>query len=194
MKLFYSPASPFARKVWACAVARGIADRMVLAPTAGEAPELVAVNPLGKLPCLVTDDGLPLYDSRVICEFLDTIGEGFPLFPAHGPRFRALRFQALGDGIADAAVLRRYEQGRSRDPARDEAIATQKAKVDRALAVLEQDVPGQHLDIGCIAVACALGYLDFRFAAEPWRQSHPGLAAWFAEMSKHACLQTTAPT
>ncbi len=191
MKLFHSPTSPFARKVMACAIARGIETRITLVPASGEGADLAAANPLGKLPCLITDDGVALYDSRVICEFLDTEGNVFPMFPAHGLRFRALRMQALGDGISDAAVLRRGEQGRSSDEARAAVIATQKGKVTRSLDVLEADPPGKHLDIGSIAVACALGYLDLRFAAEPWREGRPKLAAWYEAIIEHPCLAQT---
>ena len=193
MKLFHAPASPFARKVMACAIARGIEGRITLAPISGEAGELVAHNPLGKLPCLVTDDGIALFDSRVICEFLDTVGEVFPLFPDHGQRMRALRFQALGDGISDALVLRRGEQGRPSEAARDAVINIQRAKVERSLAVLEEDPPVNHVDIGSIAVGCALGYMDLRFANEPWREAHPKLAAFFEAMMQRPCMLRTLP-
>ncbi len=193
MKLFHAPASPFARKVMACAVARGIEGRITLVSATGESADLAAANPLGKLPCLVTDDGVALYDSRVICEFLDTEGNVFPMFPAHGLRFRALRLQALGDGISDAAVLRRGEQGRPSESARDAVIATQQSKIRRSLDVLESDTPAQHVDIGTIAVACALGYLDLRFPAEPWREGRPKLAAWYEAVMQHPCLAQTKP-
>ena len=193
MRLFHSPFSPFARKVMACAVARGIDGQITPVPVAGEDPELVAVNPLGKLPCLVTDDGTALFDSRVICEFLDGVGDVFPMFPAHGARIRALRFQALADGIADAAVLRRGEQARPAEAARQQVIAVQRSKVARALAALEADVPAAHVDIGVIAVACALGYLDLRFAGEPWREGHPKLAAWHEAIDQHPCMTGTRP-
>ncbi len=193
MKLFYSPFSPFARKVWACAVARGIDDQISLVRVSGEQAELVAVNPLGKLPCLVTDDGTALFDSRVICEFLDGIGEGFPLFPEHGLRVRALRLQALGDGMSDAAVLRRWLAALPPSGERDAAMAIQKSKVDRSIILLAGDCPAMHLDIGTLAIACALGYLDLRYADEPWRTSHPALASWFSSMISHPCLATALP-
>ena len=193
MKLYHSPTSPFARKVMACAIARGIEGQITLIPVKGEAPELAAVNPLGKLPCLVTDDGVALFDSRVICSFLDSVGDVFPMVPAHGTRVRALKLQALGDGISDAAVLRRDEMMRAHDADRDKAIATQARKVARAVDALEADLPANHLDIGAIAVACALGYLDLRYANEPWRDGHPKLAAWYEDISKHPCMATTRP-
>ena len=193
MKLFHAPGSPFARKVMACAVARGIEGQITLVPAKGEGPDVVSVNPLGKIPCLLTDDGIALFDSRVICEFLDGVGDVIPLFPDHGLRMRALRFQALADGVCDAAVLRRGEQGRPADAARDAVIAVQKEKIARSLDILEADVPAQHLDIGSIAVACALGYLDLRFADEPWRDARPALAAWYAVMLDQPCIAKTVP-
>src|SRR6266568_2410240 len=115
VKLFYSPTSPYVRKVMACAIFREIdaqIERVVTNPHVSP-PELLAANPLSKVPCLVTDDGLALFDSPVICEYLDSLDDGGPdLFPrAHGPRWRALKLQALADGITDAAILCRAEQG-----------------------------------------------------------------------------------
>lgn len=191
MKLFYSATSPFVRKVMACAIARGIEGQMSLVTMPTSSPELAAHNPLGKVPCLVTDDGVALFDSRVICEFLDTVGDGFPMFPVGGLRVRALKYQAIGDGIADAAVLRRYEIGRGRDPDRDAAMAAQAEKVSRALDVLEVDVPAAHLDIGAIAVGCALGYLDLRYGDEPWRAGRPALAAWYGTIGARPCFALT---
>ncbi len=193
MRLLYSPTSPFARKVLACAIARGIDDQIALITTQRDDAGLVGHNPLAKVPCLVTDDGVALFDSRVICEFLDSVGDVMPMFPSHGPRFRALQLQALGDGICDAAVHRREEQNRTADDARTTNMARQKAKVDRGLDFLENDVPAQHIDIGTIAIACALGYLDFRFAEEPWRPARPKLANWYDAIARHPCIENTKP-
>lgn len=193
MRLFHAPASPFARKVMVCAIARDIDSQITIVPASGEGEALAAVNPLGKLPCLVTDDGVDLYDSRVICEFLDGVGNAMPLFPAHGLRMRALCLQALGDGICDAAVLRRGEQGRPAEAARDALIAVQKRKVARSIDRLEADVPANHLDIGSITVVCALGYLDLRFPDEPWRDGHPRLSAWYDAMLDRPCISATMP-
>ena len=196
MKLFYSITSPYVRKVMACAIARGIDGHIDRVPTStsNDPPDLIAANPLCRVPCLVTDDGLPLFDSPVICEFLDTIGDAPPLFPAAGAsRWRALKLQALGDGIMDAAVPRRQEQARPKEDARDRVMARHQAAVARALAALEADLPGRSVDIGALAVACALGYLDFRFAHEPWRDAHPKLAAWFAGMAETPAIAGTVP-
>lgn len=196
MKLHYSPTSPYVRKVMACAIARGIdgqVERVETNPHASPAG-LLADNPLSKVPCLVTDDGLALFDSPVICEYLDSVGDERPLFPAAGAaRWRALRQQALGDGIMDAAVGARMEQGRPQEAARDAAVARNKMVVERALDLLESDVPIQHVDIGTLTLACALGYLDLRFAADAWRTGRPRLAAWYEEMAARPELTQTAP-
>ena len=196
MKLFYSPASPYARKVLACAITRGVDSQIERVPcNPNESPsELLAVNPLSKVPCLVTDDGLALFDSPVICEYLDSRGDALPMFPGHGPaRWRALKFQAMGDGILDASVPRRWEMLKPAEAGRAAWIARQKAAVDRTLDALEADLPHRIVDIGSIAVACALGYLDFRFAAEPWRPVCPKLAAWFAAFGENPGIAQTVP-
>jgi glutathione S-transferase len=195
VKLHYSPTSPYVRKVMACAITRGVAGQIERIPTNPHQspPSLLADNPLSKVPCLVTDDGLALFDSPVICEYLDGVGDAAPLFPQGAARLRALKLQALGDGILDAAVGRRGEQGKPREAARDAWMARQKAVVERALALLESDPPHRTLDVGSIAAACALGYLDFRFSDEPWREAHPKLAAWYAEFAQHPGIATTVP-
>jgi glutathione S-transferase len=197
MKLFYSPASPFVRKVMACAVFREIDGQIELIPTvAGNSPpDLIAANPLSKVPCLITEDGVALFDSPVICEYLDTLDGAMPLFPrGGGPRWLALKHQAMGDGIMDAAVLRRGESLRPQEAARDAVMARQKAAVDRTVAMLEAEPPHLAVDIGAIAIGCALGYLDFRFAHEPWRPTAPKLAAWFAEFGRNPCMARTVPS
>lgn len=196
MKLFYSPASPFVRKVMACAIERGIEGQIELVPSNPHVspPDLVASAPLSKVPCLLTDDGVAFFDSPVICEYLDSVGDALPLFPDHGAlRWRALKLQALGDGLMDAAVLRRMESGRPEEAARDAVMARQKAAVDRSLAALEAEPPAKHVDVGSITVACALGYLDFRFAHEPWRGSCPALTAWFEAFAAEPGIARTVP-
>jgi glutathione S-transferase len=139
-------------------------------------------------------DGVALFDSPVICEYLDSIDGAIQLFPRAGrPRWRALKQQAIGDGIMDAAVMMRAEQARPADAAHDAVLARQQAAIDRTLAQLERDVPHQTLDIGSISIACALGYLDFRFADTPWRPAHPQLAAWFATFGDNPGLARTVP-
>jgi glutathione S-transferase len=197
MKLHFSPASPFARKVMACAIARGIDDRIttVLTDPHSAPAELLKHNPLSQIPCLVTSDGHAVYDSPVICAYLDSVGEANGLFPSSGtPRWvRISVMHALADGIMDAAVARRMRFGKPVDATREAFLARQKAAIERGLAALEAEPPEGLSDIGAIAVACALGYLDFRFAAEPWREAHPNLAAWFARVSDLPPLARTAP-
>ena len=196
MKLYYSPTSPYVRKVVACAMFRGLDSRIDRHPTNPHASpaDLVADNPLSKVPCLITDDGLSLFGSQVICEYLDSLGEELPLFPAHGaPRWRALMLQSLGDGILDAAVPCRGEQGKPREAARDAQIDRFKAAINRTLESLEADPPHRHIDIGAITVGCALGYLDFRFASDEWRTGRAKLAAWYEAFAQNHGLAQTAP-
>ena len=196
MKLHFSPTSPYVRKVRACAITRGIDGQIELVPTDANAsrPEFVANNPLSKVPTLVTDDGVALFDRPVICEYLDTIGDALPMFPSHGAaRWRALKFQAMADGILDASVPRRAEIAKPQDEGRVAWIARQEAAVNRTLDALEADPPHRIVDIGSLAVACALGYLDFRYAAQPWRPTHPKLTAWYEAFAKNPGIANTAP-
>jgi len=197
MKLHFSPASPYVRKVMAAAIARGLEGRIEKVATNPHLspPELLADNPLSKVPALVTDDGIAVFDSPVICEYLDTLGEAPPLFPPTGSRERLLAqiMHATADGILDAAVARRMQMAHPQDEARQAFDARQKAAIGRALDALEAAPPEGLSHIGEIAVACALGYLDFRFAHEPWRETHPRLAAWFAEVSQRRPLAETVP-
>src|SRR5277367_6682375 len=196
VKLYHSPSSPYVRKVRICAIARGLGDRIELVPcNPNTSPvALLADNPLSKVPTLVTDDGMALFDSPVICEYLDSLGEALPMFPASGAaRWRALKLQAMGDGILDACVPRRMEMQRPQDEGRAGVIARMLATVERTLDALEAHVPHRAVDIGSITVACALGYLDFRFPQQPWRGARPTLAAWFAAFSEHPAVGATVP-
>jgi glutathione S-transferase len=193
MKLCYSTTSPFVRKVHVLAIETGQIDRIELVKIVTTDPELGKLNPLNKVPALVLDDGSPLYDSRVICEYLDAQA-GEKLFPAPGPaRWTALRRQALADGIADAAVLRMMESKRAENLRSADWDKRQKLKVVQSLAALEADHLGPQLDIGTLTVAIALDYLDFRFKAEDWRKDHPKLAAWHKTFSERASLKKTQP-
>ena len=195
MRLLTSPASPFARKAYACAIARGVEEGIELVPTnTATSTELPGLNPLGKIPVLVLEDGRTIYDSPVICDYLDTLGSAAPMTPPAGPaRLRVALMHALADGIMDAAVARRGQVGLPLDEGRQAFIARQQAAVERGLATLEANPPEGLADVGAIAVACALGYLDFRFAAEPWRDRFPRLAAWLASVQAHPALARTMP-
>jgi glutathione S-transferase len=183
MILRSSPASPFGRKVRIAAMILGLDGRIKVeaADTADPADTVRQQNPLGKIPTLVLDDGLVLFDSRVILEYLDHLAGGGRIIPAEPTaRFAALRLQALADGIMDASILRVYE-GRWRDPAKHEPkwVEHQAGKVARALAALEAAPPARATppDVGQIAIACALAYQDFRFQGT-WRKDHPRLVQY----------------
>jgi glutathione S-transferase len=175
--------SPFGRKVQIALSLLGFDDvKIEPADTVNPSDTLRSQNPLGKIPVLITEDGTAYYDSRVILEYLDDRAGGGKIIPRDPPRrLAALRLQALCDGILDASILTIYE-GRWRPPEKHEAkwLDYQAGKVDRALAVLESAPPalGPGLPhIGQIALACALGYRDFRFGGS-WRGDHPRLVAW----------------
>ena len=177
-----SPASPFGRKVKIAAAVLGLSDRIeiVVADTTNPADPLRTQNPLGKIPALVLESGLTLFDSRVIVEYLDHLGGGDRLIPAGEGRFEQLRLQALADGICDAALLQVYEVRFRPEEGRNAAwVANQAGKVERALASLEAEPPAiaETPQIGAIALACALGYLDLRHEGR-WRSGHPRLVEW----------------
>ena len=198
MKLFYSPASPFARKVRLAASVRGISNQIELlaTDTMASPPELLAANPLSKIPALVRDNGATLFDSPLICEYLDTVGEAPPLFPASGEaRWTALRLQALADGMMDAAVAAVYEGRRPVEDARSANIARQKAAIARALdfAEAEADTLEAPWTIGSVTLVAVLGYLDFRLGADGWRTGRPRLAAWYERVSAEPLIAESAP-
>ena len=193
MRLYTNPTTPFGRKVLLVAHESGVADRLniEIADTASE--DLARVNPLNKIPTLTLDDGTNLFDSRVICEYLDSL-HGSRLHPADGPeRWRALRLQALADGICDAAVLRLLEGRRPPAFQWPDWVARQRKKVTQSLDLLERETLPHTPDIGTLALLAALGYLDFRFAEDAWRQGRPRLAAWFATASEGPSFQATMP-
>jgi glutathione S-transferase len=185
--LRYSPASPYARKVRIVAEILGFGKdvELVGADTSDPADSLRAQNPLGKIPVLVLANGDTLYDSRVIAEYFDVLAGGGRLFPNEpAARFEALKLQALGDGINDAALLIRYETVSRPEPLRHaETLALQAGKVERGLAQLDARPPSGPVTIGHIAVAAALGYQDLRFDGA-WRAKYPNLVAWLDEFSK----------
>lgn len=198
MKLYYSPTSPFVRKVNVCAFELGVDDkleRIITNPWENNA-DLLANNPLSKVPTLITDDGMVLYDSPVICEYLDTLVGGDKLLPGEGAeRWDALRLQALGDGILDAAVSRFLERKRPQAQKSSDWDGIQRESIRRALTSLQGEVSGwtDTVTIGQIAVACALGYLDFRFAEEDWHLENPDLDEWFAKFAQRKSMQATLP-
>jgi glutathione S-transferase len=196
MKLAFSPASPYVRKVTACAIKRGLDKQVERVKIGTTDPELLKYNALSKVPTLILDDGSCIFDSPVICEYLDSVGSAPKLFPAAGPaRWKALTQEALADGILDATQPRRREIALPQDEGRKSYIALQQGKVARALDEFEKqaDSLGNLDTIGEITIGCALGYLDFRYANEPWRPDHPKLEAWYAKVVKLPPLADTMP-
>ncbi|MBV9111373.1 MAG: glutathione S-transferase [Hyphomicrobiales bacterium] len=183
MILRSSPASPFGRKVRIAAALLGLADRVSMVPADSSKADdpLRKDNPLGKIPVLVTEEGKPIYDSRVILEYLDSFAGGGKIFPTDARRIEVLTLQALADGILDASILRVYEVRMREETKRDPSwVAYQADKVARALGKLEADPPALSdgiPDAGRITLACALGYQDLRFEGK-WRNDHPKLVAW----------------
>ena len=183
----------------------GLEPRIERIPTA-VAPtkrndDVARENPLVKIPSLTTDDGLVIYDSSVICEYLDTLHNGAKLFPASGKaRWVAMRQQALGDGILDAAILGRYESLRPKEFQWPEWTDAQLRKVRGALSALEMEceagalapvAAGDVPTIGQLTIGCVLGYLDFRYASEAWRERHKRLGAWYEDFAKRRAMQQT---
>lgn len=200
MKLHWSPRSPFVRKVMIALHEAGLAGdvelvRSVVAFAAPPNPQVLADNPLGKIPALVLDDGTALFDSRVICEYLDGRHDRPKLFPAAGQeRLRQLRWQALADGLTDILLLWRNERIRRNGP--DAVLlAAFEAKVRACFAVLEAEAAAlgaSGFGIGQVAVACALGQMDFRFQGSGWKAAHPTLATWYDAISERPSIAATA--
>lgn len=195
MKILFSPFSPFVRKCLVSSMELGLNDHITLLPCSAHPinrdREIIEFNPLGKVPTFFTDDGQVLYDSRVICEYLNDLAQG-SLIPATGrARWETLTLQSLADGILDAAVLARYEEAARPEAFRwSEWKAAQLDKVETSLAALNAapQLLANRVDIGSIAVGCALWYLDLRFADLGWRQRHSHVAEWYAAYSQRPAM------
>ena len=200
MRLFHSPTSPYARKCMVLLHESGLLDQVSLIAATGTPVDTgsmpLAQNPLGKIPALEREDGPALYDSRVICQYLDHLS-GRGLYPAKPRLWDTLTVEATGDGITDAAILMVYEwRVRPEDKRYDPWVEGQWGKIDRALVALESrwiDHLSSTLDMAQISVACALGYLDFRHSARGWRQGRPDLAAWFDAFAERPSMRATVP-
>jgi glutathione S-transferase len=196
MKLHWSPRSPYVRKVMVVAHEVGVAEQIECVRTGvsmlGPAAELFADNPLNKIPTPVLDDGTSLFDSRVICEYLDSLHHGPRLFLVDGTaRFAALRDLALGDGLVDICMLRLMERLKPAERQSPGIITFNETKAKAALDRLETDIECLHerpYDIGHVAIGIALGYLDFRFDADQWRTGRPRLAAWYAGFAERPAV------
>lgn len=198
MKLYYSPTSPFVRKINVFAIEAGLDKQIEWVKTNPWQVEdiLTAENPLSQVPTLITDDGMVLYDSSVICEYLDSLHTGKKLIPEKSKlRWQVLRLQALADGILDAGILRFLEKKRSSELQSIDWDAVQKKSVERSLDYLENTVPDwdENLNVGVLSIACALGWLDFRFSDEDWRVNRSKLNSWYEQFSTRPSMTQTMP-
>ncbi|TMH01194.1 MAG: glutathione S-transferase [Betaproteobacteria bacterium] len=198
MKLHWSPKSPYVRKVMICAHELNLLPKLELVRSVAAMlkpnERLMQDNPLSKIPTLVLDNGFTLFDSVVICEYLNDLAGG-PLFPREGQdKWQALRWHALGDGMLDAAILWRNE--REKDAALPALLAAFELKMQAALKQLDDEAQAlaeTPFSIGHIALGCALGYLDYRFESLAWRGIAPRLAQWFEELAARASFKSTEP-
>lgn len=200
MKLFYSANSPYVRKCLVVAHEVGLRERIETLPANASPtkrdPAISAKNPLSKVPTLIADDGTAIYDSPVIAEYLNDLGGG-NLIPANGPaRWNALVEQALADGMLDAAILARYENFMRPENLRwNDWTSGQVDKVVGGLDELERRARsfGARVDLGTIALACALGYIDFRYGHLEWRKTRSNAAAWFEKFGERESMVKTRP-
>jgi glutathione S-transferase len=190
LTLLSHPFSPYGRKVKIAVALKGLKDRIEVVQVDTnplDNPGITRVNPLGKIPALVIDGDTAIFDSNVICEYLDTLAPAPVLFPKGGvERMRTLTLGSLADGILDAALLLVYEKRfRSEDKWHAPWQERQQLKIDRSLDFLERSPPvwTASPDYGHLTLACALGYLDFRHEGK-WRSGHPRLVAWLDEFAK----------
>ncbi len=200
MKLYWSSRSPFVRKVMVFAHECGLAGRIecertfvsMSQPNAG----LLKINPTGKIPTLLLDDGTTLYDSTVICEYLDSLHDDPKLFPPAGnARWTALRRHALGNNLLDNLMLWRNETLRPQPQQSPETLAAFELKVRNAVAALDREAGALAADpvgIGHVAIACALDYMDFRFSGLAWRKGGESIAKWHNTFAQRPSMTATA--
>ena len=196
MKLWYSPASPFVRKVLVFAHETGVADSIELVPGNVWEPDtgITRDNPLGKVPALATPDGV-FAGSYLCCEYLDTLHAGRRLIPQDGPeRWPVLQLHAFADGIIEATVARVIEQvRRPKEYIYQGTLDRQSAKIVQTLDRIAPMTPTQIINIATITLGCALGYLDFRAPQLAWREGRGALSQWYETFSARKSMQATLP-
>lgn len=194
MKLYSSQTSPYARKVRALAIELGLG--LDIEPVAVHVfpSDFGKVNPVNRIPALELDDGVLVFDSRVICEYLDVQAGGRFLPPTGPERWQVLKLQVFGDGLADAAVPRFQEMQRPPEQHSPHRLAEYERSMRQTLDALERDVAAlSQVNLGTLAIACGLGYLDLRFSQEPWREGRAALARWYEGFSQRPSMRETAP-
>ena len=200
MKLLHGGLSPFVRKVMVVAHEKGVADALERVPSPVNPLEpmesVIAVNPLGKIPALVLDQGDVLYGSTLICEYLDDTFPEPRMVPVGPARWEALRRCNLADGVLEAGNLIRIESLRPEGTQWEKWEEVQTLKVANALDALEQEASGLSSDapqIGDVAIGCALGWLDVRLQHIAWRKDRPSLESWYQRMADRPSMVSTAP-
>lgn len=204
MKLIGSLSSPYVRKVRVVLAEKKLDCELVLEDVWAADSTIQTSNPLGKVPCLVMDDGSCLFDSRVIVEYVDTLSPVSRLLPAAGrERLDVKWWEALADGVLDACVLMRQEDTQRTPAQRSQAwVDRQRAKVEAALPLMERTLGdrnfcvGQHTSnytLADVAVGCALGYLDFRFPDIAWRDANPNLTRLYDKLMQRTSFADTVP-
>ena len=196
MKLHWSPRSPFVRKVLVCAQELGVQDRLSLVRTVASARDphagLMLDHPLSKIPTLVLEDGSSLMDSVVICEYLNDLVQG-PMFPKeHEQKWKVLRWHALANGLMDVLILWRHERERTHPD--NQLLAAYDQKFRASLAFFSAELPAlslQGVNMATIALACTLGYLDYRYVYTAWRERYPALAQWFMAWEERPSMVST---
>ena len=194
MQLLYTKRSPYARKVHVVALEKNLPLTLLEEDLMQKSPQLLAANPLGKIPALILDDGQTLFDSPVICEYLDSLNDT-PRLILPDQRFAILRWQALADGLMDSAVALFYEKVRHPVDFNSQYLHTQEKNCAVVLHYCEQHTDElTQLSLASISVACALDYINFRASQLNPEGLYPKLQAWFAEFSQRPSLQSTIPT
>jgi glutathione S-transferase len=206
MKLFWTPASPFVRKVMVAAIELGLRDRIEIHPTYWPHEwgsrtiefdaEFIAANPVGRIPTLVTNDGIAIAESNWICQHLDSLSGKPRLMPASEPaRLRCIRLLGIADGALEAMIARRAELLRN---GRDQSagyIAKQRDRIGRCIDAIEGEITTLEglLTLAQITVGIACGYMDFRYPADNWRSERPRLTGWYETFATHASMRETMP-
>ena len=201
MKLIGSHASPFVRKARIVLAEKKIDYQFVLEDVWSPGTSIHTFNPIGKVPCLVMEDGEAVFDSRVICEYVDTLSPVGKLIPQSGrERVEVRCWEALADGVLDAAVLIRLESTQRDAAGRSDAwVARQQRKIDEGVSAISRGLAGNpwcannHYSLADIAVGCALGYLDFRMPELNWREKFPNLEKHYAKLSQRQSFVDTIP-
>lgn len=201
MKLIGSNTSPYVRKVRVVMAEKRIDYQHVLEDVWAADSRIQESNPLGKVPVLILEDGAAVFDSRVIVEFLDTLTPVHRLIPPSGrPRIEVRTWEALADGVLDAAILIRLEQSQRTDIQRNSQwIARQMSKIEAGLRAMSEGLADKQwfcdakYSLADLAIGCALGYLDFRFAQLDWRGPYPNLQRFYTQLADRPSFKLTAP-